>query len=200
MGNCCSADYREPDTPLNLKNGEVVKEDFEKHKPTSKTTFPTSSLNVISYKGIQTEQKMDLYNPGKPHRKSFVMYPDGGPYRDESTGTTYKGQYRRGLPHGFGLEILSTGEAYQGYFENGKRAGSGRTIYQNGDCFDGTIVNGKREGFGIYRKADNTYYKGNFLSDKYEGIGKLYTNLTYLGELTFPNGDYYNGNFSAGVY
>jgi hypothetical protein len=45
---------------------------------------------------------------------------------------SYEGQFRKGLPHGYGTYIWANGDVYEGRWRNGKRHGKGTfTSIQN---------------------------------------------------------------------
>ena len=54
-----------------------------------------------------------------------------------SNGDRYRGQVRRGIPHGRGLYTWASGSRYEGEFRDGKRHGRGTITYYDGRRFEG---------------------------------------------------------------
>ena len=176
MGTCCSDNTG--DVALNNQEVEGKRnirlnfqaQDPEAHRPTDAVT--ADQMNPISMKARDLDAKMPPYRPGRPHRDSFVTYPDIGPYKYPD-GSTYKGQYKNGKKHGFGLLIDPTGGGYQGFFEDGEPRGHGRTLDVKGEIFDGYVnASGQREGFGHLLSANGTRYEGYFKNGRFEGKGE----------------------------
>lgn len=72
----------------------------------------------------------------------------------------YDGEWRAGVPHGYGKAYYSNGGYFQGYFKNGVA-----------DCVD-----------GIFVYPDGTFYRGNIRDSSANGHGTLvYKN----GEMIF---------------
>ena len=61
-------------------------------------------------------------------------------------GDKYKGQFRDGQKHGFGIEILADGSRYEGSFVNGERDGAFVEYDRNGNkTAEGVYTNGRRQ-------------------------------------------------------
>ena len=55
--------------------------------------------------------------------------PTLGPYRYESNGATYIGNYKNGKRHGNGRQVWKDGSVYQGTWEDDVACGHGRLIH-----------------------------------------------------------------------
>lgn len=102
-------------------------------------------------------------------------------------GSTYTGEVQNGLPHGKGVLIFAPGDQknrqkYEGQFYNGIRQGYGVMTWLSGQKYDGAWANDTFEGQGIKYCSDGKKYEGMFQQG-----------LLSKGKLTFPNGNYYDG-------
>ncbi len=98
---------------------------------------------------------------------------------------TYEGEFKSGVPHGYGNMSYSNGSEYAGMFYNGKRQGLG-TLVQGDTVWDGSWIDDEfREGMF---KTETVTYKGGFKNGNQEGSGILQVNKyqlnNYLGVRT----------------
>ena len=56
----------------------------------------------------------------------------------------YKGGYKDGLKHGWGIFVWEDGMQYEGEWLNGKQHGKGRMLMPNGKALEGVWDEGKR--------------------------------------------------------
>ncbi|XP_064223091.1 ALS2 C-terminal-like protein isoform X1 [Aotus nancymaae] len=134
-----------------------------------------------------------------------------------STDEVYKGYFREGLRHGFGVlesgpqapqpfrytghwergqksgygveEDGDRGERYIGMWQAGQRHGLGVMVTQAGVCYQGTFQADKTVGAGILLSEDDSLYEGTFSRD---------LTLMGKGKVTFPNGFTLEGSFGSG--
>ena len=77
--------------------------------------------------------------------------------------TTYQGNFRFGNKHGYGEINSASGFKYAGEWDNGHQTGSAKIFYKNGDCYEGFVKSGIRSGFGeLYEQSSQRFFKGNW--------------------------------------
>eukprot|EP00162_Nutomonas_longa_P013400 comp21557_c0_seq1/m.47237 comp21557_c0_seq1/g.47237 ORF comp21557_c0_seq1/g.47237 comp21557_c0_seq1/m.47237 type:complete len:786 (+) comp21557_c0_seq1:92-2449(+) len=161
----------------------------------------------------------------KRHGKGEYTWPNGDRYvggyaadqrhgqatLTRADGTVFTGEWVRGKRHGQGEEVLPTGDTYKGAYENGLKHGKGIMHYSNGSEYDGHWVCDKREGWGEYR-CGKAFYRGDWNNDLPHGNGLQMTangamyNGPFVqgrrhglkGQLSFPDGNIYTGEFVNG--
>ena len=99
----------------------------------------------------------------------------------------YNGFWKRGKPHGFGIETRPDGDIYRGQWENGKRQGYGVRYWPDGQRFGGEWRNGKMHGVGVFVWPSQLQYSGQWLDHKRNGFGfemhqQEDNSATYKGE------------------
>lgn len=101
----------------------------------------------------------------------------------------YVGEFKNGLPHGKGTMDYGEGEKFTGNFLQGRENGVGLLWHKDGSCHEVDYVNGS-----ISRKANILTVGTN---PAVEGCvtGNCYTGY---GELKFPGGNIYKGEFKNG--
>ena len=96
--------------------------------------------------------------------------PEGYGTFTYSDGAVYVGNFKEGKEHGIGTFTCWThGSQYTGQFQNGKKHGSGIYTYPDGVIYDGEWSKGIREGDGVLTYKDGTELIGKFSKDKYIG-------------------------------
>lgn len=134
-----------------------------------------------------------------PEQVSTVTFPNGD---------KYKGTFKNGLFHGWGVYTYRNGEVYEGDFMSDMKHGNGSFLYANGDKYNGEFRNDMRHGMGTMTFANGERYTGEFRGDVIDGKGSwVYNNGNKYsgdfqnglrhgnGELRFENGDIYRGEF-----
>jgi len=101
----------------------------------------------------------------------------------------YEGEFKYGLPHGWGTYSFNDGTVYIGEFMDGLRNGHGQQNFGNGDNFSGEWRNGLMHGKGVYLWEDASKYVGTFVEGTMQGKGIL----------TLPNGESYDGEWRNGL-
>lgn len=66
--------------------------------------------------------------PPNPYRPDVVSLP---------SGSTYEGDWQKGVPHGDGKLTLPNGDEYEGQFTKGKRQGTGKYTWVGGNTYEG---------------------------------------------------------------
>ena len=99
--------------------------------------------------------------------------------------STYTGAFVNFLKHGSGEEHFSNGDVYRGEYQNGRFDGIGYYEWKaEGAIYEGNFKNGLRHGKGKWHRGE-TKYNGAYVEGLKEGYGELY----------FPSGNFYKGNF-----
>ena len=104
-------------------------------------------------------------------------------------GSSYEGEFRYGLPHGWGTQKWQDGAVYVGEFFESFRTGHGQQTFDNGDNFAGEWKGGFMHGKGVYTWVDGSKYVGTFFEGLMEGKGIL----------TLANGESYDGEWKNGL-
>ena len=117
-----------------------------------------------------------------PNGKGEVYWPDG---------SSYTGEFFKGMLHGKGIFHYTNGDVYNGDFEYGYRSGEGKMIFANWDSYEGEWQADMMHGKGNY-----TFYapdKSNpTKNDVYSGEWR-YNMMHGKGSYKFANGKKTNG-------
>jgi hypothetical protein len=118
--------------------------------------------------------------------KGVFVLPNGSMYQGEcvdhiphgqgifkSPREEYKGEFRKGLFNGQGIQTWVTGDTYEGSFKNSKTEGQGTYKWADGSIYQGSFKDGLFEGQGTLTLADGTKYEGSFKENKAHGVGIL---------------------------
>lgn len=118
--------------------------------------------------------------------------PDGYGTYFWADGDYYTGECKNGLSDGYGAYFWADGDYYIGEFKNNVKHGTGTYYWANGEYYTGEWKNDVKDGYGTYYYADGGYYIGEFKSGSINGQGeRFYTDGTYyVGEFIngFKNG------------
>ena len=136
--------------------------------------------------------------------KNFVRSLFGRFYAiNHSDVLTFKGSWRKGLFHGYGILAYKNGGVYEGGFKfgtkhgfgvfnsascfrydgewvDGEKTGLAKIFYKNGDWYQGLVKNGVRCGFGeLFEKSSQRIFKGQWsngnLTDEVQITSKDWT-------------------------
>ena len=130
----------------------------------SRTTNSTiATLAQLYQRKLQYASSSTLHIP-QTLSKVDTRQPDG---------SSYKGQGKDGLSHGYGIWTGSDGEKYEGEWDKGLRCGYGKTTALNGNTFEGNWFRNKRHGYGVFTWASGGQYKGEFANNQFSGYGTL---------------------------
>ncbi len=94
-------------------------------------------------------------------RNDQYLNPDKGVITSTS-GATYSGTIRNGIPQGRGTLTIPQVGSYNGYFENGKRSGKGTFTWTDGSCYTGAWFNDRIDGSGKMTMRDGDVLAGTF--------------------------------------
>jgi hypothetical protein len=131
-------------------------------------------------------------------------------------GVEYHGDHNDGSRNGFGTMTCNDGYSYSGYWLKNKRHGEGTETLADGTIYDGDWDNDIKSGWGTTTYLDGTEHKGDWKNGvkcgwgriqysptKSKLSGRIYAgqwrtereNLHGKGEIIYPNGDAYNGEW-----
>ena len=105
---------------------------------------------------------------------------------------TYRGIFKNGQSHFFGVEYSENGDVYEGCFYEGKREGTGRFETSDGSRYLGGFKNSLKSGYGKLEQG-KMLYVGGFKENKKEKLGFLRESNrdTYFGEFFDDNKEGY---------
>lgn len=83
----------------------------------------------------------------------------------------YVGEFKDGLPNGYGAFIFANGNKYVGELKDDKFNGQGTFTLAGGAQYAGEYKEGKKDGQGILTYSDKSKYVGTFKNDKFNGQG-----------------------------
>jgi len=133
---------------------------------------------------------------------------DWCPYKF-ADGSTYNGQWKDNMRHGFGKQTWADGATYEGEWTENSAAGNGRFMHIDGDVYIGQWINNTASGLGTYyHNNTQTSYHGQWECDlqhgfgievggegsKYEGLFR-YGSKHGSGRYTFPDSSYCEGDW-----
>lgn len=162
-------------------------EDMIAHAPKRKKKVVSALPNLIPCIKEAKDKYFRLKGPKIWPR--FKGFPEMGPFLLGED--VYRGQFRKGQRHGFGIEIKNDGSSYyEGYWKYGHRQGEGLFINSRGDLYLGKWENGKPNKKGeLYGFNHRFYYKGDFQGYRQNGIGKM---------IYYKSGSVYKGEWRDG--
>jgi hypothetical protein len=111
-----------------------------------------------------------------------------GVYVSKSTQSTYTGQFRKNLRHGYGILINVQFGKYAGEFVDDKKHGIGTLILSDASSYHGGFANGYFQGKGTLCERSGAVYVGDWKLGLRDGEGME----------TTPNGRVYKGHFKHG--
>jgi len=89
-----------------------------------------------------------------------------------SDGSTIKGSFQNGKPHGMATVVDKNGaQIYEGEFKDGKRDGLGRQNFDSGDMYTGGWKNGRLHDRGVYYFSNGDRLNGMWKEGVYDGVG-----------------------------
>ena len=78
-------------------------------------------------------------------------------------GFVYQGEYKNGVPNGYGASTFANGEKYVGEFKDGKRNGQGTFTFANGDRYVGEWKDDKYNGQGTFIFKDGKLVTSQYI-------------------------------------
>jgi len=118
------------------------------------------------------------------HSDSTTGYREGyGIYISSATGSTYTGNFRHNLRHGYGILIHAQYGKYAGEFVDDKKEGMGTLILNDASSYHGGFKGGVFDGKGTLCERDGTVYVGEWKRGFRHGDGMetLADGRVYLG-------------------
>ena len=121
-------------------------------------------------------------------------------YYNKEFHNCYYGEYKDGIPNGYGLFKDSHKTTYEGYFKKNILNGISEIKYSDGSYYQGNIINDQKNGIGFYRWSDGSIYIGEFYNDNMKGYCIIYYNneTMYQGQIESGKKNGY-GEFTWGV-
>jgi len=127
-------------------------------------------------------------------------------------GRAYKGYWKQGEMHGYGIFTKGDGETYEGEFRHNAYHGRGKQRLPSGDQYDGMFKEGQYHGRGFMRYANDSNYQGDFLAGMFHGQGTFrwpkgagsYTGtfvknrMDGFGKRIFSNKTVFEGEYKGG--
>ena len=140
--------------------------------------------NVMHGKGVLKRSNGDYYEGEFEN----ALFNGEGLFLWANHKVKYKGQFRNGYLHGFGV-LHNMNGIYEGEFRRGLMSGKGLMTFYNGDKYSGEFSNSQMTGYGCYTLADGTKMIGHFD----DGVCNRHAKKVY------PDGKIYIGEFKNDV-
>jgi hypothetical protein len=102
-----------------------------------------------------------MWKDGKANGKGVLK--NGA--KSDSSMKEYDGEWREGLMHGYGRELLVNCEEYSGQWTYNNRHGHGQFTWANGDRFEGEFRDHKMHGYGVLRFPNGRKVRIEFDND-----------------------------------
>lgn len=140
--------------------------------------------NVIHGRGLLKRSNGDSYEGEFEN----AVFNGEGIYQWANNKLKYKGQFRNGYLHGFGV-LHNYNGIYEGEFRRGLMSGKGLMNFYNGDKYSGEFSNSQMTGYGCYSLPNGTKIIGHFD----DGVCNRHAKKIY------PDGKIYIGEFKDDV-
>ena len=121
-------------------------------------------------------------------------------YYNKEFNNHFYGEYKDGIPNGYGLFKDTHKVTYEGYFKKNILNGICEIKYTDGSYYQGNILNNQKNGIGFYRWSDGSIYIGEFYNDNMKGYCIIYYNndTMYQGQIDIGKKNGY-GEFTWGI-
>ena len=136
----------------------------------------TGGEGPVASLGVAVKQHIELHSKVK---ETYMLYRT--PHAPTQKGTKlplhylfpycayYEGEWKNGLPHGFGRVIYDDGSLYEGCFTSGTADCKQALFIKNeGTFFRGSIRNNMANGYGEL-STPKLFYKGHWVDDLPQG-------------------------------
>jgi len=167
--------------------GKVYSGHYKNGKEDGYGVLTEESRQDLSNTKYQTDRIASSFVP----RSSPVINSDevdGSGDADESRFLkTYRGQFKDGKRHGYGIQLWYN-KTYDGEWAENALHGRGKLVWMNGACYTGHFQHGKFHGSGCFNDADGNKFVGTWKEGYKDGAGKQY----------FCDGGVYSGGFRKG--
>jgi hypothetical protein len=171
-----------------LEEAQLAMNHFQQETWTS-THPPRSQRLAAIAKGWEEEKRKDTrYTAETPQENSIIPKPQDplelSTIEPEVTNKSVQlGCISGNCSNGTGYFIHKTQGSYKGMWKNGKRHGFGIHYYADGSkMYEGEYQNGVRHGRGVFYFRDGEYFAGKFDNDKMTELG----NFILLEENVYP--------------
>ena len=102
-------------------------------------------------------------------------------------GGVYKGNFKFGVKHGLGVLNSASGFRYDGEWVDGDQTGLAKIFYKNGDWYEGLVKNGVRSGLGkLFEKSSQRIFNGHWARGTLTGEVQI-TSKDWNFSGTFPD-------------
>lgn len=155
-----------------------------KNSQTKNTYKGDMFANVIQGYGVLTKSNGDSYEGEFEN----ALFNGEGTYMWSNPRLKFKGQFRNGLIHGYGV-LHNLHGVYEGEFRKGLMHGKGMITFYNGDKYSGEFQDSTLTGYGCYTLLDGTKVIGHFD----DGMCNRHAKKLY------PDGRVYIGEFRDDV-
>jgi hypothetical protein len=162
------------------------------------TEIPDTPFELLweEYKRISEQKSID------PREMKLLEKIELEILKRGKNGDIYIGNYREGLPNGFGKYIFADKSFFEGTFIDGLKQGKGRWIkpviqidpvlktrkilkYE----YEGNYKDSRKCGYGVFKWPSGSWYEGDFKDDFRDGFGVMH----------WIDGTYYEGEWVRGL-
>lgn len=155
-------------------------------------------FSLIPVSPLKAEEPKDKPEEGKKSPVCDGNPPTGKVKCNYEGGDNYEGSFVNGKPEGQGIYVYANGDRYEGEFRNGLPHGKGMFLFKDDARYIGQFQEGSMK-YGTVIFVNGDRYIGNF-----EIVRNVQTNVVSSqpngqGEFIYASGDYYKGEFFAGV-
>jgi hypothetical protein len=116
--------------------------------------YGTFSSDLGEYRGWFRGNRLKGYRPHGRGRMRFA------------SGSTYIGQWKKGIIHGNGKMTWKNGARYVGQWKEGVRSGFGTYHWPGGSAYQGGWEDNRRSGPGIYQSAEGKVHIGYWQGER----------------------------------
>ena len=164
MGQQCSCD--DTKEPGEFVSSMSESDNYPKRTEAQKVPKMNQSSPKVERNLMKYGQCSDVSDP-KTRDHPYI-----GPFKYHN-GSTYAGQYFKGLRSGMGEEIDMRGNYYSGNFKNDLKHGQGIEYFVNGDVYIGLYERGLCHGKGTFiENNEATIYDGELKNGRKDGLGE----------------------------
>lgn len=165
MGNACGCGGNIEDSEIKIKKPSAldfreVSEDFKYKAGTLEQQQVEKVVKIQAhFRGANARRNMKTggFVRDKLLNDPSLIFVESHTFPD---GTSYRGQMRGNIKHGYGILIWPDGAKYEGMFENNKSCGRGKYYHIDGDIYEGEWDNDMANGNGKYIHSSGAKYEG----------------------------------------
>lgn len=177
---------------------------------------PAQYLNCVPDKTPGILKRLGPFQREPKYDEAVGSFPPSrGPLVSKSSGHSYQGGIKDGVPHGLGTFISSEGMYIEGYFLNGFPDLKYVQVLPDGSGYNGEIKDGKKHGRGVCVTTDGDKITADWAEDKMHGhayIEDLHGKRVFEGKMIKnrkegqcfhfdrKTNSVFNGDFRDGLY